>query len=505
MKIYECPAESFRIVMTDSPKRGAAEGNYCSAGFFGTYHENGEAFTLPAAHLVCDYAAENKWTRKYCTERGSFKGDKFLFDAGSWTYRNQFYGKSVSTLVIKNGKADVIDLEHMTDGYDYAISGVPIMRGGEDVTFNTYVKGQGWDSSVLYAAYHIFLGLKGDRSRIYIIGLKTETGNMISSGEVFNLLSPQGFEEVIKLDGGGSYILRAGGSEEATGGNRRINTIISFERAKKESEGEEDKSMFKIALDAGHYLGTPGKRCLKSIDPNETREWVLNDRVADNAEKLLNSYEGIEVLRLDDTTGRTEVTLDKRVSAANDFGADLYLSLHHNAGINGGAGGGIVAYSYPGSEEGESWRDELYEAVVEKAGLRGNRANPKTTSSGLYVLKNTAMPAVLLELGFMDSKTDTPVILTDGHARQCAEGIVSVLVRRGGLTEKDNLSKEPEQTSAEAEVRYNTVEQCPDWAKAAVKKLTDKGYINGTDKGLDLSEDMLRLLVINDRAGVYGK
>lgn len=70
MKIYECPAESFRIVMTDSPKRGAAEGNYCSAGFFGTYHENGEAFTLPAAHLVCDYAAENKWTRKYCTEPG---------------------------------------------------------------------------------------------------------------------------------------------------------------------------------------------------------------------------------------------------------------------------------------------------------------------------------------------------------------------------------------------------------------------------------------------------
>ena len=38
---------------------------------------------------------------------------------------------------------------------------------------------------------------------------------------------------------------------------------------------------FKIALTAGHYKYTAGKRCLKSIDPNETREWWLNDRIAD--------------------------------------------------------------------------------------------------------------------------------------------------------------------------------------------------------------------------------
>lgn len=37
--------------------------------------------------------------------------------------------------------------------------------------------------------------------------------------------------------------------------------------------------MFKLALDAGHGLYTAGKRCLKSLDPNETREWVLNNRI----------------------------------------------------------------------------------------------------------------------------------------------------------------------------------------------------------------------------------
>ena len=38
--------------------------------------------------------------------------------------------------------------------------------------------------------------------------------------------------------------------------------------------------MAKIAIDAGHGLYTEGKRCLKSLDPNETREWQLNERVA---------------------------------------------------------------------------------------------------------------------------------------------------------------------------------------------------------------------------------
>ena len=45
--------------------------------------------------------------------------------------------------------------------------------------------------------------------------------------------------------------------------------------------------MLKIALTAGHYLGTPGKCCLKRLDPKETKEWVLNDRIADKVEKLL--------------------------------------------------------------------------------------------------------------------------------------------------------------------------------------------------------------------------
>ena len=48
----------------------------------------------------------------------------------------------------------------------------------------------------------------------------------------------------------------------------------------------------------------------------------------------------------------------------------------------------------------------------------------------------TKCPATLLELGFMDSKTDVPVILTEKYADRCATAIVEVIVQRGKLTPK---------------------------------------------------------------------
>lgn len=194
--------------------------------------------------------------------------------------------------------------------------------------------------------------------------------------------------------------------------------------------------MFKIALTAGHYKGTPGKRCLKSLDPNETREWVLNDRIADKVEKKLKAYEGYELIRTDDTTGVKDIDLIARTNAANNFKADFYLSIHHNAGINGGSGGGIVAYVYTNvNEETKEWQKALYDALIAKTGLKGNRSQP-LRASNLHECRETAMPAVLLELGFMDSKTDVPIILTEDYADKCAEAIVEVLARKGGLTKK---------------------------------------------------------------------
>ena len=101
--------------------------------------------------------------------------------------------------------------------------------------------------------------------------------------------------------------------------------------------------MFKIALDAGHGKYTPGKRCDKAFDSNETREWYLNDRICDKVEKKLASYDGYSLTRVDDTTGKSDVSLADRVKKANDFGADIYLSVHQNAAREPISGGGAMA------------------------------------------------------------------------------------------------------------------------------------------------------------------
>lgn len=193
---------------------------------------------------------------------------------------------------------------------------------------------------------------------------------------------------------------------------------------------------FKLALSAGHYLNTPGKRCLKSLDPNETREWVLNNRIADKLEKILSEYDGIEILRVDDTTGKKDVSLKARTDKANAWGADFYLSIHHNAGINGGKGGGIVAFAYTTPQAASlEWQKALYDAAIKYTGLKGNRATP-LAKANLHEVRETKMPAVLMECGFMDSATDVPTILTEAFADKLAKAFAEVIIEKSGAKKK---------------------------------------------------------------------
>lgn len=70
------------------------------------------------------------------------------------------------------------------------------------------------------------------------------------------------------------------------------------------------------------------------------------------------------------------------------------------------------------------------------------------------------------------------------------------------------------QEGEEAEVRYNEIAEMPDYARPTIRKMVDKGFIGGAGTGkkdadgrpadLDLSIDMIRVFVTNDRAGLYG-
>ena len=234
LHIVEVPVKDFKIVMNDSAKKTARKDNYCNAGFFATYHENKQPFTLPVAHLKCDYKATSAYTKKYCNERGNFNGTKFTFDSSEWSYQNPCYKKLLSSLIIANNKAEIKDILSVPTDSDYVISGVPIMRDGEDVAFKTYVKGQGWDASSLYATWHIFIGLKkAIDSSIFVISMKTKKSNMITSAEAYNQFKKLDFYNVIKLDGGGSTFMKVNGKAiVSTAENRRINNIILFDEIK---------------------------------------------------------------------------------------------------------------------------------------------------------------------------------------------------------------------------------------------------------------------------------
>ena len=51
---------------------------------------------------------------------------------------------------------------------------------------------------------------------------------------------------------------------------------------------------------------------------------------------------------------------------------------------------------------------------------------------------------------------------------------------------------------------YNYIDDnMPEWARPTIQKLVDKGFLRGDVNGLGLTDDLLRVLVINDRAGLY--
>ena len=228
--VIPCEVKDFAVVMVDKAKNSCPN-NTANAGFFANYTEKGEPFTLPVAHVVCDFEANSEWCRHYCEERGKFNGDKFFFDSSKWSYQNPVCGKAVSTLFVKDGEAWIDESVELPD-CDYAISGVPVIRNGKDASWNDLVKPQGWTSGSLYATCHVLVGLKKNDPKIYIIGWKSTKGNLISSSEAYNKFAPMGFVDLLKLDGGGSYRINVayGNSFETvkTSENRRINTILKF-------------------------------------------------------------------------------------------------------------------------------------------------------------------------------------------------------------------------------------------------------------------------------------
>ena len=158
--------------------------------------------------------------------------------------------------------------------------------------------------------------------------------------------------------------------------------------------------MVKLVFDAGHGLGTKGKET-----PDKEKEWSFNNEIVKAAIAEMKTYEGVQVKRTDDPTGKRDVPLGERVKIANDWGADYFVSYHNNA-FEGkwGTHTGTETYTQTGVN-GKATLDLA--KAIHKGMVRGFGLKDRGLKKNNYqVLRTTKMPACLTEGAYMDSSID---------------------------------------------------------------------------------------------------
>lgn len=224
-------AKKPRLVYLDAAKNKMVGKNCCNADFFGNYKRGATTYTLPRGNLMCymgDYAMPEDV--KQDLERYVY-GNVLRYDCADNAADSGFRDKKPSTLVIlQSGEAHIEDIAEIPRDAVYAVSGVPCVRNGDDVDWYNYVTKQGWGADTVRNAYHNWLGVKN--GEVYVITGKSSAGsnNLIYGMWFWDRIRGEGFDDIIKLDGGGSYYCRVNGKILAgSTGTRRINAYFVWE------------------------------------------------------------------------------------------------------------------------------------------------------------------------------------------------------------------------------------------------------------------------------------
>lgn len=185
----------------------------------------------------------------------------------------------------------------------------------------------------------------------------------------------------------------------------------------------------KIYIDQGHNPQNPNA----GAEGNGLREQDLTYRIGVALADLINANPNLEA-RLSRPTQNTQLgtsnasSLSARVNDANAWGANYFISLHANASSAPSASG-VEGYVYALDTSAAELSEDIVENLTEATGLRdrGVFARPS-----LYVLRRTAMPATLIELGYITNAGDAA--LMNENPQLFARGIYN------GILEYLNLS-----------------------------------------------------------------
>lgn len=198
--------------------------------------------------------------------------------------------------------------------------------------------------------------------------------------------------------------------------NEKNYTVPEPEEEYEEPEHFDNVDGLKIVIDPGHnYSGVD-----TGAVGNGLREQDITYKISEKLKPILERN-GFNVIMtresLYDNVSDISVSdsLNKRANIANRYGADLFLSIHCNAG----GGTGIETYYCTGSDNSARFAECVQRRVVEEIGLR----NRGVKSAKYAVLRNTNMTALLLETAFIDTASDARILGNEDYQQRYAEAI----------------------------------------------------------------------------------
>ena len=172
-----------------------------------------------------------------------------------------------------------------------------------------------------------------------------------------------------------------------------------------------------LAIDIGHNVpydtGAVGIR----------KEDDLN-RLVGNALISKLRERGIKVVNCTPNTAKSlNDSLYQRVITANNSGATLFVSIHHNA-CPGGYGAEVLCIknNYQGGLS-----TKVGEAILKELAALGLRNRGVKDRRDLYVIDNTSMPALIVECAFVDSSSDMKNYNPEKTAAAIYKGICTAL------------------------------------------------------------------------------
>ena len=140
--------------------------------------------------------------------------------------------------------------------------------------------------------------------------------------------------------------------------------------------------------------------------------------------------------KVTDSIANTSVleSLQARVDMAHENLADLFISIHCNAG--GGSGTEVYCFQ----KGGYAWR--LAQLVQSSITDKTNLYDREAKTAAFYVVQNTLMPAILIETGFIDNEKDIEIISSEKGQDKIAEAIASAVAMYDAMPPIEKTIKE---------------------------------------------------------------